>query len=623
MKSAARRFVRLLSALPLVVLWVPTAALAQTTTTATATATTHTVFTGVTLVDADADADLRPLLPNDTIDLSAYPGVALTIRADVVVAAAGGSATIISAVEFDLDSGRTIRSESVAPYFLGGDVSGNADAVATLLVPGAHTLTVTAMDPSGAAVDVLTVAFAVVASNATAAATNPTAAPASANDVPAYQADTSGAVNGELKKWHKITVGFLGPVTGETNNIVNPFTDFRLDVTFTHAATGKAHVVPGYYACDGNAANSGAVGGLVWLVHFRPDEIGNWTYAADFTEGVNVAVNASLGTPATFFDGASGSFVVAATDKTGRDLRGKGLLQYVGEHHLRFAENGEYFIKAGSDAPENFFAYSGFDNTPNNGGYLKDWAPHEKDYVNGDPTWNGGKGRGIIGAVNYLSSKGMNVFSFLTMNIGGDDKNVFPYISDQPNDFGRMDCSKTAQWDAVMDHAETKGMYLHFKTQETENDQLLDGGELGNDRKLYYRELIARFGHHLALNWNLGEENTNTDAQRKAFSDYFKEFDPLAHPVVMHTFPGAQEADYAPLLGYPTFDGASLQTGQDTGFSLTLDWVTRSAAAGRKWIVSFDEQSPSGSGVVPDADDPTHDGIRKNVLWANIMVRAG
>ena len=33
-----------------------------------------------------------------------------------------------------------------------------------------------------------------------------------------------------------------------------------------------------------------------------------------------------------------------------------------------------------------------------------------------------------------------------------------------------------------------------------------DNGDLGPQRKLYYRELIARFGHHLALNWNLGEE---------------------------------------------------------------------------------------------------------------------
>jgi len=34
----------------------------------------------------------------------------------------------------------------------------------------------------------------------------------------------------------------------------------------------------------------------------------------------------------------------------------------------------------------------------------------------------------------------------------------------------------------------------------------LDSGELGNERKLYYRELIARFGHHVSLE-NLGSEN--------------------------------------------------------------------------------------------------------------------
>jgi hypothetical protein len=75
------------------------------------------------------------------------------------------------------------------------------------------------------------------------------------------------------------------------------------------------------------------------------------------------------------------------------------------------------------------------------------------------------------------------------------------------------------------------GMYLHFKTQETENDQLLDGGSLGLERKLYYRELIARFSHHLALNWNLGEENTNTDTERKQFCDYFEQVDPYGHLV--------------------------------------------------------------------------------------------
>jgi hypothetical protein len=111
------------------------------------------------------------------------------------------------------------------------------------------------------------------------------------------------------------------------------------------------------------------------------------------------------------------------------------------------------------------------------------------DYEGGDPTWMGGKGRGLIGAVNYLASKGMNAISFLTMNIQGDDENVFPYLSD--SEFDRFDCSKTAQWDIVFDHAESKGMFLHFKTLEKENDHLLDDGMLGHNRALYYRELIA------------------------------------------------------------------------------------------------------------------------------------
>jgi len=120
------------------------------------------------------------------------------------------------------------------------------------------------------------------------------------------------------------------------------------------------------------------------------------------------------------------------------------------------------------------------------------------------------------------------------MNIGGDDQNVFPYVSDSPEHFERMDVSKLAQWDIVFEHADHKGLNLHFKTQEHENDQLL--GSLSNERVLYYRELIARFGHHLAVTWNLGEENTNTDAERKDFAAFFRETDPYSHLIVVHTF---------------------------------------------------------------------------------------
>jgi hypothetical protein len=120
-------------------------------------------------------------------------------------------------------------------------------------------------------------------------------------------------------------------------------------------------------------------------------------------------------------------------------------------------------------SPENFLAYEDFDGTPNIGGRRKSWSPHQKDYVPGNPTWQSGKGSEIIGAINYLSNQGMKSFSFLTMNIIGDDQNVFPYISDLASDRTRFDVSKLAQWEILFEHADSMGMYLHFKTQETTN----------------------------------------------------------------------------------------------------------------------------------------------------------
>jgi hypothetical protein len=161
------------------------------------------------------------------------------------------------------------------------------------------------------------------------------------------------------------------------------------------------------------------------------------------------------------------------------------------------------------------------------------------------------------------------------------------------------------------------GLMLHIITQEQENDQGLDDGELGPQRRLYFRELIARFGHHLALVWNLGEENTNTYAQRRAFCRYIKVLDPYDHPIVCHTFPGRYDEIYNPLLGYEYFDGPSLQT-NDT-HNQTLTWLDRSASAGREWLVCLDEIGPAHTGVKPDKDDYWHDEVRKKHLWGNLM----
>ncbi|MEQ1840807.1 MAG: Ig-like domain-containing protein, partial [Verrucomicrobiales bacterium] len=191
-------------------------------------------------------------------------------------------------------------------------------------------------------------------------------------------AGSGGTVSGELKQWHRLTFTFNGPDTSETAT-PNPFLDYRLDVTFT-GPSGQRFVVPGFYAADGNAANTSSGSGNKWRAHFAPDAVGGWSYVAAFRTGSSVAVDDTVSGTATSFNGASGAFNVAASDKTGRDFRGKGMLQYVGGSYLRFAGSGEYFLKEGADSPENLLSYADFDGPFKTDGFrddlIKTWTPH-------------------------------------------------------------------------------------------------------------------------------------------------------------------------------------------------------------------------------------------------------
>ncbi len=58
-----------------------------------------------------------------------------------------------------------------------------------------------------------------------------------------------------IKKGQPFTLDLPGPALSETS-AENPFTDYRLDVTFTKGQ--RSLIVPGYFAADGKAAESGA-----------------------------------------------------------------------------------------------------------------------------------------------------------------------------------------------------------------------------------------------------------------------------------------------------------------------------------------------------------------------------
>lgn len=430
------------------------------------------------------------------------------------------------------------------------------------------------------------------------------------------------SIDGELKKWHKVTLNFKGDYLSE-NGKENPFLDYRLNVTFKN--NDKTYVIPGFYAADGNASETSADSGNVWKVRFRPDATGEWSYEVSFRKGDAIAVSddaeEGLGVQ---FDGVKGTFAIEKSDKVGKDFRAKGRLSVTDKGYLQFEETNEYFLKGGADSPENFLGYFEFDQTPSKHKY----EPHAQDWKLGDPTWQNGKGKNIIGALNYLSSKGMNSVYFLTMNIQGDGKDVWPW--NNINERYRFDCSKLDQWEVVFDHMDALGLMLHIVTQETENELLLDIGELGVQRKLYYRELIARFSHHLGITWNLGEENGalhwtpkgQNDKDRKAMAKYIKTHDPYKSLVVLHTHAKSPDQDLflEPLLGYEYLDGPSMQTHHTHDVQgRILKFIDESQKSGKRWVVCQDEIGPANTGAKPDADDPEHNEIRSQVLWASLM----
>lgn len=442
-------------------------------------------------------------------------------------------------------------------------------------------------------------------------------------------------VFGERKLWHRIGVAINTSLLLNETSTYNPFLNYRYEVTFTHVVSQATYVVPGHYSGRLDNADGGTGGGL-FRCYFSPDRSGQWNYKISFRKGTNIAVTANMtGDPGHTLDTKSGSFTVSPSDKTGRDHRYHGRLEYVGERYLRYSGSKEYFIKGGADSPENFLAYDEFDNTPNNMGSnnlrnRKSWVAHAPDYESKDEAYlweiSGEKrGQEILGAVNYLAKKGMNVFSFIPMNINGDDKNVFPYISDTV--YTRMDLSKLDQWERVFSYADSKGMYLHFKLFEIENDSLLNDGNLEIERKLYFREMVSRFGHHLALNWNLGEENDLSISKVKDDGEYIKGLDPYDHLIVVHTgrTSGAHNGRYGQLTGSQSvLTGASMQINQYQVHKQTKIWIDNAIAAGKPWVVANDEQAsgvPSDTGGNLQVDNISYDkdDVRKEVLWGNLM----
>lgn len=451
-------------------------------------------------------------------------------------------------------------------------------------------------------------------------------------------------VRGDKQIWHTLTLDIEGPESKEEEAT---FRDIRVNVTFTHKESQRKFLVPAYFAADGNAANSSAESGNIWRAKFTADAAGEWQWSLSFRTGKDVAIalSADAGRAAPLYDGKQGSFTIQPQSLQDDSFAAKGRIS-LGDSHYPAHANGEIFFKTGAGSPENIFAYNGFDGTYDAGGtnfpslgedQLHAFAPHQDDWNEGDPDWQNGRGRAIIGAINYLSDVGVNAQYFVAMNVEGDGQDVWPWTGH--DQFYTFDVSKLEQWQIVMDHMDDRGIVKDFLFHETENESLLEQKEAHNDtapffatsRKLYYREMVARFGHALGLTWNLSEEigvignsgespwrDPTTPQQRDAFIDYIAALDPYNHPIVMHNWPDGEDAIFGPVLGKANFAGISMQVHENYAQRI-IKWRKKSAAAGRKWMIALDEPLGWEFGARPDAQAPNHDVARTTVLWPMIM----
>ena len=448
-------------------------------------------------------------------------------------------------------------------------------------------------------------------------------------------------IEGSLIKWQPIMLTFDGPQASEKDSI-NPFLDYSLWVDFEN---GEQKIsVPGYFAADGDAGNTSAESGNKWRVKFSPNIAGEWTFNAYLLEGKEVALqDYSLSAKKKKTFDVIGSFEITPADSTASGFYKTGKLVYDNKHYLIEGETGEAFLKNGVGSPETFLAFHEFDGTVKKDGAetptlrdgLHEYPTHIADWKRGDPTWANGKGKAIIGALNYLSKKGMNSLYFLTMNEHGDGDNVWPWVG--PYEQTRYDVSKLAQWDKVFAHMDELGMAMNVFTQETENDTILNKGELGLERKLYYKELVARFGHHLGVVWNLGEETNRSSRQLKEYASYIRSIDPYDHPIAVHNHVRVTgerregrpldpiKETLTPLLGYKDFEIPSLQLYDTTEVHLEVKkWLRLSKKNKRPWVVYLDEIGHWDIGVTTDtAANNNHDMVMRTSLWGSLMAGGG
>jgi hypothetical protein len=362
--------------------------------------------------------------------------------------------------------------------------------------------------------------------------------------------------HGQYAKWSKIEIAFTGPDL-QGRGEPNPFA-IRFDVNFT-SPSGKQYSIPGFYDGDGK----GGLDGSIWKVRFSADELGQWKFKTSSDSGM--------------LDGKTGWFTVTPTGENIAGYWKLGRLEAVGtaQNKIRYLKfrDGPYWLKAGCDDPENFL-----------GDYQNYNTPSKRKT-----------------AVDYLADRGINSLYIMTHNLGGDDRDVWPWLGatqqeamSNGGDNARFDVAKLNEWRELFEYMQTRGVVPYLVLED-------DSAWKGYAHARYYREIIARFGYLPALIFNCGEEHNENYSLSQAldFMRQLQQIDPYDHPRGIHNVNRPND-DY---IDSEYVDFTSIQTGSPgsrTGLQnalehnrIAIEWINRCLARKRRvLVVNFDEARP-------------------------------
>ena len=309
-------------------------------------------------------------------------------------------------------------------------------------------------------------------------------------------ATTTLAADLTATAWQPVELAFEGPDDAAAGGGINPFLDRRLDVIF-RGPDERTFTIPGFF--DGNGEGGGR-----WRARFTPDAPGGWTYEATFYAGDRISIAQEPGEALAENVGQRGKLDVVPRDARARGFLAKGRLVATGDHYLLTRGDGRHWIKTGTGDPIDLLAYQAFD-AADAAGQPHAFIAHRDDWGRGDVDWSddttGLDGRNLVGAVNYLAGRGVNSIAVRPLYLDNLGRTTHPYLD--PADPTRFNIARLDQWERLFAHAQASGVHLNVVVEVAGR-----GPDVDDATKLLCRELVARFGHHNALQWTLHEAST-------------------------------------------------------------------------------------------------------------------